>query len=147
MTRLSRQRCSYAAQVLLLLMSRRNHLQPSAISLGCGKGAGRLRGGYQGGQEVSEMTTIYSIQIATTVLIAYSPVAMYCAKRAGIPDYGTNPDQKPGWTVQHILTIFPASLVFGFLALMAYIVLIDTAPARDRGQWENTEPSFLLTAF
>jgi hypothetical protein len=75
------------------------------------------------GQEKPVMTTFYSILIAAAVLMTCGPSAMYFADRAGIPDYGCNPDQKAGWTILYILTIFPAALAFGWLALMTLIAV------------------------
>jgi len=48
---------------------------------------------------------------------------MYFADRAGIPDYGCNPDQKAGWTILYIMTIFPAALAFAWLAAMILIAV------------------------
>jgi hypothetical protein len=72
------------------------------------------------------MTTFYSIAIALAVLLTCAPASMYFANKAGVPDYGTNPDQKPGWTILYVLTLFPATLAFGWLALLAlFAVLTD----------------------
>jgi hypothetical protein len=69
------------------------------------------------------MTTFYSILIALAILIPGTPLTIYLADKAGIPDYGCNPDQKPGWTVLYIFVLFPTSLAFGWLALMLLIAI------------------------
>jgi hypothetical protein len=82
----------------------------------------------------AEVTNIYSILIALAVLVTCGPLAMYLADKAGIPDYGCNPDQKPGWTVLYILALLPASLAFGFLALMALVGFASGAIAHDHAR-------------
>jgi len=69
------------------------------------------------------VTTFYSVIIAMCVLATCGPAAMYFADRAGIPDYGCNEDQKPGWTILYVLTIFPSAAAFGWLILIAFFAL------------------------
>lgn len=67
------------------------------------------------------MTTFYSILIALAVLFTCGTASMYFADRAGIPDYGCNPDQKPGWTILYVLTILPTALSFAWLTALAVL--------------------------
>ena len=66
------------------------------------------------------MTTLQSILVAGAVLVTCAPAAMYFKDRAGIPDYGCNPDQKLGWTVLFVLTIFPAAMALVWLGFAAW---------------------------
>lgn len=69
------------------------------------------------------MTTLYSILIAIGTLATCGPASMYFADKAGVPDYGCNEHQKPGWTILYVLTIFPAAAAFGWLALITFFAL------------------------
>jgi hypothetical protein len=69
------------------------------------------------------MSTLNSAIIAVLVLGSCGPAAIYFADMAGIPDYGCNEDQKLGWTVLYVLTIFPAAAAFGWLALLIMFAL------------------------
>ena len=71
------------------------------------------------------MTTFYSIVIAAAVFVTCMPAAIYFGDKAGIPDYGTNPDQKPGWTVLYCLCLFPACAAFAWLVALALVTLIS----------------------
>ena len=69
------------------------------------------------------MTTFYSVLIALAVLIPGFPLSMYLADKAGIPDYGYNENQKPGWTVLYIIVLFPTAMAFAWLACIALIAV------------------------
>ncbi len=71
------------------------------------------------------MTTFYTILIALGILGVGCPLSMWLGDKAGVPDYGTNPDQKPGWTVLYIMTLLPTSLAFGYLAILLFLVLVN----------------------
>ena len=67
------------------------------------------------------MTTLQSCLIAAAIFgITFYP-AMYCCERAGIPAYGYNPDQKPGWTILYIIFLLPCALSFAWLAGIALV--------------------------
>lgn len=67
------------------------------------------------------MSTFQSAAIALAVLATCGPLAMYFADRSGLPDYGCNPNQKPGWTILYVLTIFPTAAAVGWLLLLVAV--------------------------
>jgi hypothetical protein len=62
------------------------------------------------------MTTFYTVLIALSIFLPGFPLSMWLADKAGVPDYGCNPDQKPGWTALYMLALFPTTLAFAWLA-------------------------------
>jgi hypothetical protein len=70
------------------------------------------------------MTTFYSVLIALAIFIPGFPLSGWLADKAGIPDYGWNPNQKPGWTILYILALFPTALAFAWLAGIALIAVV-----------------------
>jgi hypothetical protein len=71
------------------------------------------------------MTTFYTILIALAIFIPGFPLSMWLSDRAGIPEYGYNPNQKPGWTILYILVIFPTALAFAWIAGIIIVALLD----------------------
>lgn len=71
------------------------------------------------------MTTFHSILIALAVLIPGFPLSMRLADKAGIPDYGSNPNQQPGWTILYILVLFPTTLAFGWIAGILFFAVMS----------------------
>ncbi len=71
------------------------------------------------------MTTFYSVVIAVAVLVTCCPLAMWFGDRAGVPAYGTNPNQKPGWTILYVLALLPAGIAAWWLILLIIIVMLD----------------------
>jgi hypothetical protein len=70
------------------------------------------------------VTTFYSILIALAVFVPGFPLSMWLAEKAGVPDYGCNPDQKPGWTILYILVLFPTTLAFAWIAAIIVVWLL-----------------------
>ena len=70
------------------------------------------------------MTTFYSIVIAAAVFVTCMPAAIYFGDKAGIPDYGTNPGQKPGWTILYIMVLFPTAAAFAWLIAIAMMAVL-----------------------
>jgi len=71
------------------------------------------------------VTTFYSILIALAVLIPGLPLTSWLAGKAGIPDYGYNPDQKAGWRVLYIFALSPTCLALMWILGIAFIAIMN----------------------